>query len=96
MLPAFTPPAIVQPVEAEYQPTEADRREQGRHFAMTEALIHWPELATLIQIARMLPEFVGSLSRSTVTRSRRPCRCGRQRRRSNPPGACARHRIRGW
>lgn len=50
-------PAIVAPADHhEYLPTAADYAEQGRHFAMVEALRHWPELANLIQCARMVPE----------------------------------------
>lgn len=59
MLPTFAPPAIVQPVESEYCPPEADRRERNRHSTLSDALHHWPELAALIQTARMLPDMVG-------------------------------------
>lgn len=67
MLTTFTPPAIVAPVEAapvirgdlSYKPTPAELREMGRHFTLCDALAEWPELAVLIQTARMLPDMVG-------------------------------------
>lgn len=59
MLATFTPPAIVAPVEAAYQPTEADQTEACRHFAMVDALRLWPELGTLLAVARMSRDCVG-------------------------------------